>query len=87
MSAPHRRKTSGVQAARWSSVPKAKALVECRLIASEIISAKRPVKRGAVTAMLLMTFSPYPVFDDEVATSVYQDVGFGHKGEAMRLCF
>jgi hypothetical protein len=34
-----------------------------------------------------MTFSPYPAFDDEVATSVYQDVGFGHKGEAMRLCF
>ena len=57
MSEPHRRKTSGVQAARWASVPTAKLLVECRLVASEIITVRRPVKRGAVAAMRLMAFS------------------------------
>jgi hypothetical protein len=78
ISEPHRRKTSGVQAARWSSVPKAKPLVECRLTASEIMTARRPVKRGAVAAMLLMVFSPYAVSPNELVTSVYQDVSFRH---------
>jgi len=32
-----------------------------------------------------MTFSPYPVFPDELGTSVYQDVSFRHKGKAMLL--
>jgi hypothetical protein len=78
ISEPHRRKTSGVQAARWSSVPKANPLVEYRLVASEIITARRPVKRVAVAATLLMASSPYQVFPDELATSVYQDVSFCH---------
>jgi hypothetical protein len=59
-----------VPAARWSSVPKAKPLVECRLTASEIITARRPVKRGVVAAMLLIAFSPYPAFPDELVSSV-----------------
>jgi hypothetical protein len=68
MSLPHRRKTSGVQAARWSSVPKAKLLVECRPIASEMITARRRAKRGAFGAELLMAFSPCPAFRDEPAS-------------------